>query len=171
LSWNNHCHGWTVRGGPYEIYNSAAYNNAEDAFSGINNASNKRLNTYGLRNRSGDGAGAEGYTGISVSEADFISLDDAGMLGPREADGGLPELDFLKPAQESDLKDTGIDVGISFEGSAPDIGPFEYTSAPADDSGDGSDGGDNSGDSSDGSDSGSENDSTSGGCFIEAGGK
>ena len=127
LSWNNHCHGWTVRGGPYEIYNSAAYNNAEDAFSGIHNTSNIRRNTYGFRNRLGNGGGADGYSGIVVTPDDFVSLDDAGMLGPRKDDGGLPEPDFLKPAPGSKLIDAGVDVGISFEGSAPDIGPFEYT--------------------------------------------
>jgi hypothetical protein len=130
LSWNNHCHGWTVRGGPYEIYNSAAYNNAEEAFSGISNTSNIRRNTYGFRNRLGDGGGADGYSDISVSESDFISLDDAGMLGPRKADGGLPEPRFLKLARGSKLVDAGVDVGISFAGSAPDIGPFEYTTDP-----------------------------------------
>ncbi len=129
LSWNNHCHGWTVRGGPYEIYNAAAYNNAEEAFSGILNKSNIRRNTYGFRNRLGDGGGADEYSGISITEDDFVSLGDAGMLGPRKANGGLPEPDFLKPAQGSQLVDAGVDVGISFEGSAPDIGPFEYTTA------------------------------------------
>ena len=51
----------------------------------------------------------------------FTNLDDAGMLGPRKLDGGMPEPNFLKPAQGSILIDAGIDVGISFEGSAPDI--------------------------------------------------
>jgi hypothetical protein len=168
LSWNNHCHGWTVRGGPYEIYNSAAYNNAEDAFSGIHNESNKRRNTYGFRNRSGDGGGSDGYFDISVFQDEFISLDDAGMLGPRKADGGLPEPHFLKPAQGSNLIDNGVDVGISFEGSAPDIGPFEYTTDTSDDS---SDGGDVSGDTSEGGDSGTgvkDSGNSSGGCFIES---
>jgi len=127
LSWNNHCHGWTVRGGPYVIYNSAAYNNAEDAYSGIgNNAANIRRNTYGFQNSSGDGAGAEGYSGISITEDDFVGLDDEGMLGPREPGGGLPEPDFLKPALGGSLVDVGVDVDIPYEGSAPDIGPFEY---------------------------------------------
>ena len=85
-----------------------------------------------------------------------MSLDDAVMLGPRKADGGLPEPNFLKPAQGSNLIDTGVDVGISFEGSAPDIGPFEYTPDPSDDSNDGGDSG-NGG-----------NDNSSGGCFIES---
>jgi hypothetical protein len=33
--------------------------------------------------------------------------------------------------------DSGFEVGISFESSAPDILPFEYTSAPTDDGCDG----------------------------------
>lgn len=128
LSWNNNCHGWTVRGGPYEIYNSAAYNNPEEAFSGINNMSNIRRNTYGFNNRLGDGGGADGYSSVfTVYESDFTSLNDSGMLGPRKADGGLPEPNFLKPAQGCKLVDNGVNVGIDFEGNAPDIGPFEYT--------------------------------------------
>jgi hypothetical protein len=83
------------------------------------------------------------------------------MLGPRKADGGLPDLDFLKPAQGSELVDTGVDLGISFEGSAPDIGPFEYSSAPGDDNSDSGDGGD-------GGNRGGDNGSTSGGCFIHS---
>lgn len=178
LSWNNNCHGWTVRGGPYEIYNAAAYNNAEEAFSGIYNKSNIRRNSYGFRNRLGDGGGADGYSSsFSVSESDFLSLDDADMLGPRNADGGLPGPDFLKPAKGGILNDNGVDVDLAFEGNAPDIGPFEYTSASGDD-GDGGDSGD-SGDSSGGGDSSSSGgnisdsgdtvtatDSGSGGCFI-----
>jgi hypothetical protein len=126
LSWNNHCHGWTVRGGPYEIYNSAAYNNAEEAFSGIDNTSNKVRNTYGFRNRLGNGGGAEEYSDLLVTPDDFVSLDDAGMLGPRKDNGGLPETNFLQPAQGGKLIDAGVDVGLSFQGSAPDIGPFEF---------------------------------------------
>lgn len=126
LSWNNHCHGWTVRGGPYEIYNSAAYNNREDAFSGINNSANKRFNTYGFQNRLGNGGGADSYSDFDIGHTDFKSLDDAGMLGPRMKDGSLPEVTFLQPAKMSKLVDSGVDVGILYEGSAPDIGPFEY---------------------------------------------
>lgn len=52
LSWNNNSHGWTVRGGPYTIYNSAAYNNVEEAFSQIwRNPGNLRKNTYGYLNQ------------------------------------------------------------------------------------------------------------------------
>jgi hypothetical protein len=119
-----------VRGGPYEIYNSAAYNNAEEAFSGIDNTSNKVRNTYGFRNRLGNGGGAEEYSDLLVTPDDFVSLDDAGMLGPRKDNGGLPETNFLQPAQGGKLIDAGVDVGISFQGSAPEIGPFEFVATP-----------------------------------------
>lgn len=130
LSWNNHSHGWTVLGGPYVIYNSAAYNNAEDAYYGIANKPNTRQNSYGFRNRLGDGGGADSYSTLTVMETDILSLDDAGMLGPRREDGGLPEPDFLKPVETGQLVDTGIEVGLVFEGDAPDIGPFEFTTVP-----------------------------------------
>lgn len=71
------------------------------------------------------------------------------MLGPRKADGGLPQPTFLKLVQDSHLVDSGVDVGIAFEGRAPDIGPFEHGAT----SGGDSPVGDNSG--------------SSGGCFIE----
>jgi len=37
------------------------------------------------------------------------------------------EPDFLKPTAGGNLVDAGADVGLSYEGSAPDIGPFEYS--------------------------------------------
>lgn len=129
LSWNNHSHGWTVRGGPYEIFNSGAYNNAEEAFSGISNTANTRRNTYGFRNRLGNGGGSDNYTGVTVTSEDFISVDDTGMLGPRKTDGSLPEPNFLRPTKESKLVDAGVDIGIPFLGNAPDIGPFETTAS------------------------------------------
>jgi Pel9A-like, right handed beta helix region len=128
LSWNNNSHGWTVRGGPYTIYNSAAYNNVEAAFAFIdNNSSNVRSNTYGFQNAVGDGAGAADYSGITVSSSDFVSLDDAGMLDPRGPGGALPMTDFLRPAPGGNLVDVGVDLSLPFEGTAPDIGPFEHT--------------------------------------------
>ena len=128
LSWNNHCHGWTVRGGPYVIQNSAAFNNAEDAFFRHRQQQCKRPKQHlwvhelqwGRRWRGG-------LLGNHGSESDFVSLDDTGMLGPRQADGGLPTPEFLKLAQDGNLVDVGVDVGLSFEGSAPDIGPFELS--------------------------------------------
>jgi len=63
--------------------------------------------------------------GVSVSAADFQSTSVAGMDGPRQADGSLPCLPFLRLAAGSDLIDKGQDVGLPFSGSAPDLGAFE----------------------------------------------
>lgn len=69
---------------------------------------------------------------VTVSEADFVSLDFSGASGPRNADGSLPTIGFLRLVAGSDLIDKGTDVGIAKTGSAPDLGAFEYdTSAVA----------------------------------------
>ena len=64
-------------------------------------------------------------SGKEVSNADFLSVDSTGLIGPRQADGSLPDIDFLKLAEGSDLIDSGIDVGLPFLGTAPDLGAFE----------------------------------------------
>jgi hypothetical protein len=63
--------------------------------------------------------------GFSASAADFVSLSSAGVDGPRQPDGSLPVLDFLRLAPGSSLIDAGVDVGIPFQGGAPDLGAFE----------------------------------------------
>lgn len=44
---------------------------------------------------------------------------------PRQADGSLPEIDFLHLAKGSDLIDAGVETGLPFFGEAPDLGAFE----------------------------------------------
>ena len=70
--------------------------------------------------------------GVTVSDADFVSLDSTGVSGPRGTNGELPDLYFLKLASGSDLIDAGTDVGISYNGKAPDLGAFEFQTAPVD---------------------------------------
>jgi len=62
----------------------------------------------------------------TVTNADFVSLDSTGVSGARQSDGSLPLITFLHLAEGSDLIDTGIDVGLDYEGSYPDLGPFEW---------------------------------------------
>jgi hypothetical protein len=38
----------------------------------------------------------------------------------------LPTINFLKLAAGSDLIEKGIDVGIPYSGSAPDLGAYEF---------------------------------------------
>ena len=64
--------------------------------------------------------------GITVTDADFVSVNSAGIDGPRNADGSLPTLKFLHLASGSKLIDAGTPIsGISYSGKAPDLGAYE----------------------------------------------
>jgi hypothetical protein len=63
--------------------------------------------------------------GMTVSAADFMSIDTTGMSGPRQADGSLPVLTFMHLAPGSKLIDAGTNIGLPFNNSAPDLGCFE----------------------------------------------
>lgn len=72
---------------------------------------------------------------------DFLSISTEGMDGPRDADGKLPDLDFMKIRPgNTRLIDSGTIVrpysgesvnskGITFNGNAPDLGCFETDDA------------------------------------------
>jgi hypothetical protein len=62
---------------------------------------------------------------VSVTDADFVSLSENLLMAPRKADGSLPDIDFMKLKEGSDLIDKGVDVGFLFNGKAPDLGAFE----------------------------------------------
>ena len=76
---------------------------------------------------------------IDLTENDFMSVDDPsmtvtgqdlsklpGILGPRKADGSLPDVDFLKLKEGSQAIDKGENIGLPFAGKAPDLGAYEY---------------------------------------------
>lgn len=75
---------------------------------------------------------------VSVTDADFVSLDQAQLSLPRKSDGSLPDITFLHFVEGSDLIDKGTALGWSefgdylkigtqkFSGLASDIGAFEY---------------------------------------------
>ncbi len=62
---------------------------------------------------------------VTITSADFVTLDSAGVSGPRGVNGELPNLGFLKLISVSDMVDAGVDVGLAYDGSAPDMGAFE----------------------------------------------
>jgi hypothetical protein len=62
---------------------------------------------------------------ITLTDADFQSLDVSQLQGARKSDGSLPDITFLKLASGSDLIDVGTDVGLPYSGSAPDLGYAE----------------------------------------------
>lgn len=64
-----------------------------------------------------------------VTAADFVSLDEALLTAPRQADGSLPNTDFMKLKPISRLVNKGADIGFPFKGAAPDLGCFETAGA------------------------------------------
>lgn len=58
-------------------------------------------------------------TQIKITDSSFVSLVPRDLSGTRQEDGSLPEVNFFKLADGSDLKGAGIDVGMS---KNPDIG-------------------------------------------------
>jgi len=67
---------------------------------------------------------------ITPAAKDFVSVTapsvGSGLLGPRQANGNPPNVDFLKLASGSAMIDKGTDVGLPYTGSAPDLGAYEY---------------------------------------------
>jgi hypothetical protein len=57
---------------------------------------------------------------------DLVSTSAADFLAPRQADGSLPNNGFGRLKPGSDCIDKGIDVGLPFSGSAPDLGAYEF---------------------------------------------
>ena len=74
---------------------------------------------------------------ITTTDADFLALpaDSADcvaiLTASRQSDGSLPDIgNYFHLAANSDLIDAGVNVGLSFNGPAPDIGYAEYEKVP-----------------------------------------
>jgi hypothetical protein len=67
-----------------------------------------------------------------VTSIEFENIDTSAYAGAtvaRKSDGSLPVITFLQLASASRLIDAGTNIGLPYEGSAPDLGAFE-TSGP-----------------------------------------
>lgn len=62
---------------------------------------------------------------VTITADDFLSLDEADLVKPRQPNGDLPEVQFLHLAPGSDAIDAGVDIKLPFHGKAPDLGAFE----------------------------------------------
>lgn len=122
--------------GHIEIYNCSAYMNGRNiSFSTTNIAASLTIkNTASLSGNSNDSFSGttiditnnSWQNGIINNSSDFVSLNLDLLSSPRQADGSLPNIDFMKLVSGSDLIDGGLDIGLSFNGGAPDIGAFEF---------------------------------------------
>ncbi len=64
-------------------------------------------------------------SGVTVTNADFVSIDGSSLDDPRQEDGSLPVITFLHLDLSSDLIGAGVNVGLPYNGPHPDLGPFE----------------------------------------------
>lgn len=67
---------------------------------------------------------------VTIAAKDFLGLDEADLMKPRQPNGDLPDVPFLRLAPGSALIDAGIDFGQPFNGTAPDLGAFESEGKP-----------------------------------------
>lgn len=61
----------------------------------------------------------------NLSDDDFESLDISLLTAPRNDDGSLPDVQFMRPTENSRIVNAGTDIGFDFESSAPDLGAIE----------------------------------------------
>ncbi|HVX83793.1 MAG TPA: pectate lyase [Phycisphaerae bacterium] len=82
-------------------------------------------------NESGEMVADNSFTlPLTVTAADFQSLDASQLTAARNPDGSLPDIAFLHLTPTSDLIDAGMDLGLPYAGPAPDLGAFESTPVP-----------------------------------------
>lgn len=129
-----------VSGAPttqYQVWNCVAYDNKDNQsffFGGNTGIAQNFKNNIALLPSTVNGTEIESGAnvsnntwngGVTCTSADFVSVSSVGMDGARGSDGSLPVTNFLRLADGSDLIDAGVNVGIPYNGSAPDIGAFE----------------------------------------------
>ncbi|NJW52096.1 right-handed parallel beta-helix repeat-containing protein [Salinimicrobium oceani] len=120
--------------GEVTLYNCSAYDNGTNYGFGSTNPLDKLtiknsnvLGAVGSINATTlDVTNNSWMEGIESSVADFVSIDYSALTGPRKADGSLPDVDFFHLEADSDMIDAGVDVGLPFNGAAPDLGAFEF---------------------------------------------
>ncbi|MCK6613333.1 MAG: right-handed parallel beta-helix repeat-containing protein [Ignavibacteriaceae bacterium] len=68
---------------------------------------------------------ANSWQSFTVRDTDFVSLDTSFVLSPRGSDSSLPYIELFRLRETSPLVDAGVNVGMAFNGTAPDLGAFE----------------------------------------------
>jgi hypothetical protein len=142
LAFNNRAEGFNANYHPgmLRFYNNTAFNNPRQFDLKVAPRLTKPV-THVLRNNValGDAPPMSGHDrnppddqfnswnleNFTVSADDFLSIVPDGVDGPRQPDGSLPEIAFMRPKPGSRQIDAGIGVGLPFKGAAPDLGAFE----------------------------------------------
>ena len=139
LSFNNGAAGFYANHHPASIqfYNNTSYNNNPNfnmlgiTYAGADTGvgiyrNNIAFSKTAISNGAGVDARINSWNlSFEVAAGDFQSVSTTGVEGARKADGGLPDIPFLRLKAGSKLIDAGVDVGLAFAGKAPDLGAFE----------------------------------------------
>ena len=141
----------TVRGfdqnnndGTMSVYNNTAYNNGYNFGFTTAYGTLSIQNNVSLASQNPDSPRSQttlvnsfntwnSSTGVTLSAADFLSLDTTQVLKPRQQSGDLTlfsdeattDNTLLHLASGSDLINAGTNVGLPYMGEAPDLGCFE----------------------------------------------
>jgi hypothetical protein len=120
-----------------DYFNNTSYSNGTDYnMLGIN-SSGAAVGLGNLRNNIAYGGTLTGnMTGtsatynswnlsVTMSNSQFQSVTTTGWETSRQSDGSLPALTSLHLASGSTLINKGTNVGLAYNGSAPDLGAFE----------------------------------------------
>ncbi|MEO7976028.1 Ig-like domain-containing protein [Flavobacterium sp.] len=119
--------------GEVTIYNCSAYDNGKNySFSSTNPLAKLIIKNSNVLGAFGtaladvvDVTNNSWQNGITVTTDDFTSIDYSQLLGARKADGSLPDVTFFHLKADSDMINKGVDVGLPFNGTLPDLGAFE----------------------------------------------
>jgi hypothetical protein len=121
------------------VYNNTAFRNQSRNFSfpaAPSSGKHELKNNLSYLGQNLTAAGSiletNSWQGFTVSDTDFISLDTSLAVIEREISGILQEIDLFRLRKTSSLVDAGVNVGLPFNDSAPDIGAFETDGEPAD---------------------------------------
>ena len=121
-------------GGTMKLYNNSAYDNYTNFGFTTAYGTNTLQNNISYKSRNKDSYSSQTVvandhnswnSGTNCSDKDFLSLDTAQVLAPRNANGALPAGTFMRLANGSQLIDAGIDVNLWYNGKAPDLGCYE----------------------------------------------
>jgi hypothetical protein len=120
--------------GSITLYNCTAYNNVgQDYMLNSSGVTYDPTSVFTVKNCIALGSSGTSFkagtilsnNNFSTTNSAYLSIDTSGITGPRKSDGSLPDIAFMHLACGTTLIDAGTNVGLPFNGSAPDLGAFE----------------------------------------------
>lgn len=139
LAFDNHSKGFdhNLSVGAHTLYNCTGFRNAKWNFSFYDTPASGADTFKNNVSYLGQGTNivassvmvSNSWQGFTVTTADFVTLATELAFAPRNADYSLPVNGLARLAAGSDLIDAGVDVGLPFNGTRPDLGAYEFTNS------------------------------------------